>query len=189
MSAPDTEQQLIRLASDNRSIYQDAWRWFGEQGPSVAPALVQGLDDAGLGSVGHWRILLVLRDLALPSTLPAILKCFRLASERNDLIVLPGAMEALAVFHTPETVAALASVFQHGTVDDVKHAAALLGNMGGEAAVQSLSGLLSHKQAEVRTSAVKALLEINTASAHQALRQHRGRETDPDVLALIDSKP
>jgi HEAT repeat protein len=189
MTKPDPEQQLIRLASDNESIYQDAWQWFVSQGPLALSTLEQGLEDDGLGSVGHWRILLVLRQLALPSTLPAILKSFRLAQQRRDPIVLPGALEALAVIHTPEAFAALVSVLQSGTTDNVKHAAALFGQMGGVAAETALSGLLSHEQATVRKSAVEALLKINTATARQALTAHRRRETDPDILALINTKP
>src|ERR1044071_4711467 len=128
------EEQLIRLASDNTSIYQDAWRWFLDQGPSIAPVLIAGLDDSDLGSVCHWRILLILREFAVPSTLPAVLKSFRRALERKDVIVLPGAIEALAVFKTEEALSALISVLQSGEIDDVKHAAALLGDVGGDRA-------------------------------------------------------
>lgn len=189
MTFPSADQQLIRLASDHESIYQDAWRWFLGQGTLAVSALLQGLEERSLGSVAHWRILLILRELALPSTLPAILKSFRLALERGDPIVLPGAMEALAVFHTQEAVVALASVFQRGTIDNMKHAAALLGDIGGTLALEPLIALLNHEQAEARKTAVKALLKINTASAREALEQHRGRETDPKVRALINSKP
>lgn len=187
MTSPTAEQQLVRLASDNGAIYKDAWRWFLAQGPAVASVLVRGLKDSGLGSVCHWRILLVLRELALPSTLPAILERFRLALEQRDPIVLPGAMEALSVFKTDDGVAALGSVLQRGEIDDMKHAASLLGDMGGDVAVKSLAAFLNHPQAGVRKSAVKALLKANTPSAREALKQRRRGETDPDVLALINS--
>jgi len=186
---PDSEQQLIRLASDNTSIYQDAWQWFLDQGPSIAPVLIDGLDRSDLGSVAHWRILLLLREFALPSTLPAILKAFRQALETKNFIVLPGAMEALAVFKNDEALSALISVLQSGELDDVKHAAALLGDWGGDRAAGALIDLLEHRDAAVRKSAVKALSRINTAPVQEALRQHRDREQDPDVLGQMSSKP
>mgnify|MGYP003693608701 CR=1 FL=1 len=71
-----------------------SWR----RSAAAAPGSAAGLDDARLGGVGHWRILLVLRELKLTSTLPAILKAFRAALARDNPIVLPGALEALAVF-------------------------------------------------------------------------------------------
>jgi HEAT repeat protein len=180
------EEQVARLASDNEFIYKDAWRWFLAQGPAASQVLIQGLADSSLGSVCHWRILLVLRELALPSSLPAILRSFRLALAQNDAIVLPGAMEALAAFHTEEVIDALASVVKGGEIDDVKHAVALLGKMGGSYAVKSLAAFLDHRQAEVRKGVVRALLSANTASAREALDRHRSRENDPAVLAVMD---
>jgi HEAT repeat protein len=184
----DPEYQLFRLASDNTSIYQSARQWFWDQGPSIAPVLVAGLDDAKLGSICHWRILLLLREFALPSTLPAVLKAFRRALERGDVIVLPGAIEALAVFKTDEALEALISVLERGEIDDVKHAAVLLADWGGDRATQALIALLDHQDAGVRKSAVKALLKVNTTPAREALERHRARETDADVLALIVTK-
>lgn len=186
---PASEQQLIRLASDNRSIYEDAWHWFLAQGPSITPVLIEGLKDSRLGLVCHWRILLVLREFALPSALPAILEAFHEAFERKDPIVLPGAMEALAVFDSEEATSALISVLQSGEIDDVKHAAALLGNRGDDRAVEALADLLKHEQAGVRQSAVRALLKVNRAPALEVLKRHRQREADPDVLELMNSKP
>lgn len=189
MTPPNGEQQLIRLASDNSGIYQDARNWFLSQGPSIAPILVEGLENSGLGPVAHWRILLLLRELALPSTLPAILKSLRLALERKDPIVLPGAIEAVSAFPAEEAVPALASVLQSGEMDDAKHAAALLGILGGDRAVESLAAALRHPQGGVRKSAVQALLKVNTARAHEALKRHREHEKDPDVQALMNSIP
>jgi HEAT repeat protein len=183
------EQQLIRLASDNTAIYEDARQWFFDQGPSIAPVLIDGLDKSDLGSVAHWRILLLLREFAEPSTLPAILKAFRQALETKNFIVLPGAMEALAVFKNDEALSALISVLESGEIDDVKHAAALLGDWGSDRAAGALINLLDHPDAGVRKSAVKALSEINTAPVNEALKQHRDRETDPDVLTQMGSKP
>lgn len=178
---PSPERQLIRLASDNTSIYQDARQWFLDQGPSITPVLIGGLDDTDLGSICHWRILLLLREFALPSTLPAVLKSFRRALERQDFIVLPGAMETLAVFKTDEALSALISVLQSGEIDDVKHAAALLGDWGGDLAVDSLITLLDHQDAGVQKSAVKALRKVNTAPAQEALKRHRGHADNPEA--------
>jgi len=183
------EQQLIRLASDNTGIYQDARQWFFDQGPSIAPVLIDGLEKSELGSVAHWRILLLLREFAEPSTLPAILKAFRKALETKNFIVLPGAIEALAVFKNDEALSALISVLQTGEIDDVKHAAVLLGDRGGDRAAGALIDLLDHSDPGVRKTAVKALSKINTAPVREALKQHRDRETDPDVLAQINTKP
>lgn len=171
------EQQLIRLASDHAGTYQDARQWFFDQGPSIVPVLIEGLERSELGSVAHWRILLLLREFALPSTLPAILKAFRQALETKNFIVLPGAMEALAVFkNNDEALSAMISVLQSGELDDVKHAAALLADWGSERVVAALIDLLDHPDAGVRKSAVKALLKIDTPKVREALKQHRDRE-------------
>ena len=77
MTADQHDLQLDRLASDAASIYEDAFRWFRAQGSAAAPALLRGLGDRTLGPTGRWRILLLLRELALPSTLPAVLGAFR----------------------------------------------------------------------------------------------------------------
>lgn len=175
----DPEHQLIRLASDNLAIYQDTRQWFFDQGPAITPVLIAGLERSELGSVAHWRILLLLREFALPSTLPAILKAFREALETKDFIVLPGAMEALAVFKNDEALSALITVLQSGEVDDVKHAAALLAGWESDRAAEALIDLLDHANAGVRKSAVKALSSINTPAVEAALKQYRDREQDP----------
>lgn len=186
MTSADAKEQLFRLASDNASIYQDAWDWFLKQGSAVAPALVEGLEEEQLGSVAHWRILLVLRELALPSTLPEILKTLRRALERNDLIVLPGAMEAVAVFPVEQAVPALDLVLDSGEPDDVKHAVALLANLGNDEAVRSLRRLLDRDQTDIRKSTVQALAKINSELAREVLTRHREQEQDPDIRVLMN---
>lgn len=189
MTQDETDDQLLRLASDDARIYQDAWRWFLAQGASAAPALVEGLDDARLGGVGHWRILLVLRELKLPSTLPAIVKAFRASFARNNPIVLPGAMEALAVFDGEEAWSALESALGSTDADVVNHAAALLAGKGGRRAEDAIAGLLKSPQTRWRQSGVSALLQIDTDSAREVLRRHRQREQDEAVLALLRKVP
>jgi HEAT repeat protein len=180
------DQQLIRLASDNQSIYQDARSRFLTLGPSTAATLIEGLEDERLGSVCHWRILLLLREFALPSTFPAILKAFRSAVDRKDPVVLPGAMEALAVFPEEEAAPPLISVLQSDNVDNAIYAAALLASVGGGRAVEALAGVLTHRQVSVRKAAVQALLRIDTTRAHEILQRHRTRENDPGILALMN---
>jgi hypothetical protein len=182
---PLADEQLIRLASDDPRIYDDARRWFLSQGPSVAPALVKGLYDKGLGDVGHWRILLLLREFALPSTLPAVLKAFRAALADKNWIVLPGAMEALAVFDSEDALSALISALDSTDPDTVNHAAALLGNKRSKRAEDALATLLNHEDAAFRQSGARGLLKINTESALNILRQHLGKEKDPGVLKLL----
>jgi HEAT repeat protein len=132
------EYQLFRLASDNQAIYQAGRQWFLDQGPDIAPVLADALDNPRLGSIAHWRILLLLREFALPSTAPAVLKAFRNALERDDVIVLPGAMEALAALKTDEALEALISVLESGTAHQASHAAALLANWEDDRARQAL---------------------------------------------------
>jgi hypothetical protein len=131
MTALDHEDQLVRLASDAAPIYQDAMRWFEDQGAAAAPLLVQGLQRKELGSTAHWRILLLLRELRLANTLPAILESFHAALLERNPVVLPGAMEALAVFDSDEARAALNTVLASGDPDFVRHAKALLGVKAG----------------------------------------------------------
>lgn len=185
MTPANHDDQLVRLASDDARVYENARRWFMDRGASIAPVLINGLEDRSLGSVGQWRILLLLRELALPSTLPAILKAFHLALDEKDPIVLPGAMEALAVFDPGEATSALTSVLGSGDADFVNHAAALLGKIGGRRAEASLTALLDHQDARFRQSGVRGLLAIDTDSARERLRQQRAGEKDPGVLKLL----
>ena len=195
MTSDQGDLQLDRLASDAASIYEDAFRWFRTQGSAAVPALLRGLDDRSLGPTGRWRILLLLRELALPSTLPAVLRTFHEALAEGDLVVLPGAMEALAAFDSDDATSALATVLDGGNPDFVNHAAALLvdraarggrGALRGQAAIEAL---LAKADAGSRASAVRALLRAGTPSAIEALRRHRARETDPRVLELMKGLP
>jgi len=187
MTRDDPEYQLFRLTSDNTSVYQDAWKWFLDQGADMAPVLVEGLDNQLLGSVAHWRILLILRELALPSTLPAILKSLRRALQENDPIVLPGALEAVAAFSAEHAVPPLDSILNSQQFDGMKHAAALLAKIGGDSAVTSLAKLLRHPRPDIRQSAVQALLKLNSDSAREAIKRHRDQELDRDIRALMNS--
>jgi HEAT repeat protein len=179
------DEQLIRLASDEASVYRDAWRWFLAQGSPIATPLAQALDNERLGSVGHWRILLVLRELAVPSTLPAIVTAFRRALAQNNPIVLPGAMEALAAFDSDDALSALIAALDAPDPDTVNHAAALLARKGGRRAEDAVATLLNREAVAIRQAAVSALLKVDSESAREILRRHRSREIHPAVLKLL----
>ena len=185
MNPEDSADQLFRLASDETAIHQDAAEWFVRQGAGAVPVLVRGLDNDRLGFVGQWRILLVLRRLALPDTLPAILGAFRRALATNNPIVLPGALEALAVFDADEAMSALIAALDSADSDTVNHAAALLADKGGRRIENALSALLERDAVGVRQSGVSALLKLGTSSARETLRRHRTSEQDPAVLKLL----
>jgi hypothetical protein len=68
------ETQLFELASDIPTLNEPARLWFLSQGSSIVDILIDALEDRRLGSVGHWRILLLLRSFAQEKTLPAVLK-------------------------------------------------------------------------------------------------------------------
>lgn len=186
MTPDEVRDQLFRLAGDRPPIYEDAWRWFIAQGPPVAPALAQGLDDDTLGNVAHWRILLVLRDLRVPSTLPAILRAFREAVASRNVIVLPGALEALSAFDDEEAWTALASALELPDPDAVSHAAVLLAHKGGPRAEQAIARLLARPDMRSRQAGVAALMRIDSDAARATLARHRAIETDPDVLKLFE---
>lgn len=189
MTSDAARAQLDRLATDEPMIYQDAWRWFVEQGPAVAPTLVDGLSQPALGGVCHWRILLVLRELRLPSTLPAILTAFDAALAADNPIVLPGALEALAVFDDEAAWAALIRALGADDTDTVNHAAALLAHKGGRRAEEAIATLLRRPERAARQSAVAALSRIDSDHARDILARHRAQERDPDVLKLFRRQP
>lgn len=195
MTADPGDLQLDRLASDAASIYEDAFRWFRAQGPAAAPLLLRGLDDRTLGATGRWRILLLLRELALPSTQPAVLSAFREALAESNPIMLAGAMEALAAFDTDEAITALMSVLDSGNADFVNHAAALLGDrvagqgIGASRAQAALADLLARPDAASRASAARGLIRAGTPSAIESLRRQRVTETDRRVLQLLKGVP
>lgn len=180
-------EQLIRLASDNVEIYKSAHSWFVQQGPEITAALVDGLDDELLGSVCHWRILLLLQHFAKQETLPAILKALRLALGRHDPIVLPGAMEALASLRTPVAANALVALLQDNNLDIVKHAAALLGQTNDLNAIEPLLRLLGSDNPSIRYSAVRGLIHLHDTSVRAALKRHLESETNVELRELIES--
>ncbi|MFL5589415.1 MAG: HEAT repeat domain-containing protein [Ktedonobacteraceae bacterium] len=179
------ERQLIDLASDAPGIYETARAWFVEQGPGIVPALVQALDNDRLGSVCHWRILLLLRYFAQEETLPALLRVLHRSLQERDYIVLPGAMEAIAVFHDAEAVNALIALLQESDSDIVKHAAILLGQNGDMNASKPLIDLLSSTDPFVRYSAAKALIKLGGSSNLAILKQHLDHEKNNEVRSLI----
>ena len=187
MTPLDPDEQLFRLASDDQRSYDDARRRFLSQGPAIAAALVKGLDDKRLGDVGHWRILLLLRELRVPSTLPAVLKAFRAALASRNWIVLPGALEALAAFDSDDALHALIAALDSGDADTVNHAAALLGDKKSKRAEDALVALLTRDDAAFRQSGARALLKIDSDSARNVLEQHRAKEKDPGVLKLLEN--
>ncbi len=179
------ERQLIDLASDVPGIYEAARAWFIQQEPGIVPALVQALDNDRLGSVCHWRILLLLRYFAQEETLPALLKVLHRSLQRRDYIVLPGAMEAIAVFHKPEAVNALIALLKERDSDIVKHAATLLGQTGDMNASKALIDLLTSSDSFIRYCAAKALIQLGGPSNIVVLKQHLTHETDAEVRNLI----
>lgn len=179
------KEQLIRLASDGPGAYEAARSWFEQQGPGIAAALAGGLEDAGLGSVAHWRILRLLAYFAREETLPAILKAFHRARAPYDPIVLPGAMEALAAFRTPEASGPLIALLQESNLDIVMSAAALVGYTGDLNAVEPLLRLLSSDNSSLRYSATRGLIHFDTPTVRAALEKHLETETDSGVRELI----
>lgn len=180
-------EQLVRLAADRPQIYMAAQDWFSQQGERIVPALVQGLEEEDLGAVCHRRILLLLRYFAKEETIPAILKALRRALRNGNHIVIPGAMEAVAVFHTPEALQTLMGLTQASDPDIVKHAAVLLGQTQDAAAVEPLLSLLASTDPFIRYSAVKALLQLEVPTARAALVRHLETETDAEILVLLHS--
>ncbi|MCZ7572466.1 MAG: HEAT repeat domain-containing protein [Ardenticatenaceae bacterium] len=183
----EVEERLVDLASDTQMLYEPAYTWFVEQGPDITRALVQGLDDEYLGSVGYGRILRLLGHFAQEETLPAILKALRMGLNRHDSIVLFAAMDALATFHTPDATDALVALLQEHDPDIVKHAALLLGQTGDSSAVGPLVRLLAAESPSIRYSAVQGLVQLDDPAVRTVLQHHRQRETDPEVRELIES--
>jgi HEAT repeats len=181
-SMPD--QHLIDLASDVHDISETALEWFLQQGPMTTTILVEGLDDNRLGSVGHSRILHLLRYFSKDETVPAILK----AARKYDPIVLSAAMQALAAIKTPECIDALCTFLQEDNPDIAKQAAILLGETGAASAVKPLLRLLDSNNTSVRFCVVSALIQLDGSSVYADLGQHLERETDLEIRDLIASK-
>ena len=179
-------EHLMALAGDRPQIYEAAQDWFRQQGEKVVPALVQGLDEEYLGAVCHWRILRLLGYFAQEETIPAILKALHSALRRGNHIVIPGAMEALAVFHTSEAIHTLIELTQESDPDIVKHAAALLGKIGDPNAVEPLLRLLDNNDPFIRFSAARALIQLEVPSVRTALASHAAAADFPPPL---DVKP
>lgn len=179
-------ERLVDLASDIPEIYETANAWFLRHGIECASVLINALDDESLGSICHWRILLLLRHFPEEKKLVSvILKALRRALQSNDPIVLPGAMEALAVFRTPEAMDVLVGLLQENDLDVVKHAAVLLGQTDDTSAIEPLLHMMHHDNPSIRYSAASALIQLGGPSVHAVLRQHLQKEVDPEVRELI----
>jgi len=186
LTPEEMRSRLVELASDLPSLQEKAEAWLLEHAPSTVPALVAALDDDGLGSVGQWRVLLLLRQLRLPETLPAVRAALRRARQGRDPIVLPGAMEALAAFRSPEAVADMAALLGSDDPDVVRHAAVLLGGMGDPTSAGPLSRLLESDVAGAPYAAAQGLLRLGTPEARAALARHLAGRPDESVRRLIE---
>jgi HEAT repeat protein len=180
-----TDPRLVDLACDAPELSQAARRAFVVQGEAAIPTLLAGLEDQGLGGVGHWRVLRLLGELRIESALPAVRTALHRAAARNDPVVLPAAMEALAAFATPEAVGELVALLGFHDPHVVKRAAILLGETESPEALAPLAGLLTHGDPGVRYCAAGALLRLRDPRARAALAAHLERETDRDVRELI----
>jgi HEAT repeat protein len=181
------KQRLISLADDRPESYQAAYAWFVHQGPEATGALSEALDDASLGSVCHWRILLLLGHFAREETLPAVLNALHRALSPYDPVVLPGAMQALAALRLPAATQALIALLRESNTDIVKQAAALLGQTGDLAAVAPLLQLLGANNPSLRYSAARGLTQLDDPSVRDALQRHLDGETDVEVRRVIES--
>ena len=139
--------------------------------------------------MAHWRILRILAQLALPSTVPAILAAYERARVERDVIAMPGALEALAAFPADERAfAALRSALDDPDLDTVNFAAFLIASQGGRRAELAIAPLLARSEMRARQSAVVALGKLDTDGARVLLREHATRERDPDVRKFLPSK-
>ena len=180
-------ERLIALASDRPQIYTTAQEWFIEQGEKMVPALVRELDEEYLGSVCQLHILLLLRVFALEETIPAILNALHTALRSHNYIVIPGAMEALATFHTPDAVRAIIDLTCDSDSDIVKHAATLLGKIGDPKGIEPLLRLLGNDDAFIRYSAARALVHMNAPAVRATLERCLETETDSEIRELLFS--
>ena len=176
---------LLELADDSADVWQAAGARLKARGAAAVPILERGLGDDRLGSVAHWRMLLVLRELRLEETVPLIRAALRRALSRRDSTVIQGAMEALAVFETPEALGELLALLEHDEPDVVKHAAALAGQIGGARAAEALLRLLQSEVASIRYSAASALAGLEDSGVRAALQRQLRVETDPDVREVL----
>lgn len=179
------DSRLVDLACDAPELYQAARRWFLSQGERAVAILVAGLEDDGLGSVGHWRILRLLGELHAESQLPAVRKALDRAAARNDPIVLPGAMEALAAFGTPEAVRPLIAFLDSPDPNVVKRATMLLGGVASSEAIGPLVSLLTRDDPGTRYCAAGALARLDDPRARAALAEHLPHEPDAEVRDVI----
>lgn len=177
------ERQLFDLVSDIPALNEQARLWFLSQGSGIVDILINALEDRRLGSVGHWRILLLLRSFAQEKTLSAILKVLH----DNDPITRPAAMEVLAAIKTPLAVNALVDLLGHANTDVVKYASVLLGQTGDKRAVTLLLSLLNSPDPSIRYSAIRGLLGLNGPEIRSILIEHLEKETEPENQGLIRS--
>jgi HEAT repeat protein len=183
------DHDLLELANDSPGIWEAAGARLMEKGAAALPILKRGLNDDRLGSVAHWRMLLVLRKLAREESIPLIRTVLRRALTRRDSSVINGAMEALAAFRTPEAVDELVALLDHADPDLVKHAAVLAGLAGGLRAAEPLLRLLRSQEASIRYAAARGLVQVDDPGVRTALELHLQNETDPEVRDLLLRSP
>jgi hypothetical protein len=179
------ENQLFDLASDIPALNESARLWFLGQGSNAVDILINALEDSRFGSVGHWRMLLLLRSFAEEKALPTVLRVLR----DDDPITRPAAMEVLAAIKTLPAVDALIELLSHANSDVVKYASVLLGQTGNKRAIIPLSLLLNSSAPSIRYSAIKGLLGLNNSEARLVLINHLVKETDPENRVLIRPIP
>jgi HEAT repeat protein len=184
---PLPDRQLLALASDAPGVWEEAAAAILALGTASLPLLERGLEDPRLGSVAHWRILLLLRQLGRAESVPAIRRALGRALEERDSSVTFGAMEALGAFHAPEAVGELVALLAHPDPDIVRRAAVLAGETRSPGALAPLVRLLDGGEPSIRYAATHGLIGLGSPEARAVLARHLARETDDEVRALIRS--
>lgn len=180
-AADSPDPELLELASDAPGAWQEAAARVRARGLDALPLLERGLKDDRLGSTAHWRILLVLRELALKESLAVVRTALQRALVRGDWAVTTGAMETLAALRTPEAVDELLPLLAHPDLDVAKYAAVLAGKTGDRRAGEPLLHLLQSPSASLRYAAASGLAELADPTLRAALERHLAGEQDPEV--------
>ena len=177
------ERQIFDLASDIPVLNEQARQWFLSQGPDIVDILMNALEDRRLGSVGHWRILLLLRSSPQARILPAVLKVLG----NDDTITRPAAMEVLAAIKTPPAVDALIELLGHANTDVVKYASVLLGHTGDKRSISPLVSLLNSPDPSIRYGAISGLIGLKRSEIRSILVEHLKKEINLENQRLIET--
>lgn len=179
LSNADLQENLNLLGSEHGD-YQNAVRWFKEQGKQVGPFLMSAFRMTGTTDLQRGRIIKCLGELRDDAAVPLLAMTLQSGALSWE------SAQALGKIGTEAAGDALIGCLGDKRLALVKECTKALGHVRSDTASAALKGQLQHPDASVRYYAVRSLIQAQVPGLDDTLRKHLSGEQDPAVRRLIE---